>query len=110
MFQRAIDADSGFALAHAGLPFTHFQDAFIGYTDEPKSERERAKVLAERSLELDPMDPFVNLTMGRADWLNGDVEGCGVWLERSIELNPNYAFAIYNRALVLLPVVAEIAS
>ncbi|MEZ5935412.1 MAG: winged helix-turn-helix domain-containing protein [Alphaproteobacteria bacterium] len=100
MFQRAIDADPEFARAHAGLSFTHFQNAFIGYTRTPEADRKKAKILAERGLELDPMDPFANLTMGRADWLNGDIEGCRVWLERSIALNPNYAFAIYNCALV----------
>ena len=100
MFQRSIDADPGFARAHAGLSFTHFQNAFIGYTRDTEIERGKAMLLAERGLDLDPMDPFANLTMGRAEWLNGDVEGCRSWLERSIELNPNYAFAIYNCALV----------
>ena len=100
MFQRSIDADPGFARAHAGLSFTHFQNAFIGYTRETEIERKKAMLLAERGLNLDPMDPFANLTMGRAEWLNGDVEGCRAWLERSIKLNPNYAFAIYNCALV----------
>lgn len=100
MFQRSIDTDPGFARTHAGLSFTHFQNAFIGYTKETEIERGKAMLLAERGLALDPMDSFANLTMGRAEWLNGDVEGCRSWLERSIELNPNYAFAIYNRALV----------
>ncbi|MGI9409574.1 MAG: hypothetical protein ACR2OV_05845 [Hyphomicrobiaceae bacterium] len=51
-------------------------------------------------MELDPLDPFTNLTMGRAQWLAGDLESSLPWMERSISLSPNFAFAIYNSALV----------
>ena len=99
MFDRAIIADAGFARAHAGLSFTHFQNAFIGYAKEADAERGLARQHAERSLELDPLDPFANLSMGRATLLAGDLDGCGAWFDRSIELSPNYAFAIYTRAM-----------
>lgn len=99
MFSRAIDADPNFARAHAGLSFTHFLNAFIGYTPDVAGERRRARAQAERGMELDPLDPFANLTMGRAHMLVGDIEGGRAWFERCVELNPNYAFAIYNRAL-----------
>ncbi len=55
---------------------------------------------AVRGLELDALDPFVNLTMGRTEWLDSDLDAALPWMERSIELSPNYAFAIYNSALV----------
>ncbi len=55
---------------------------------------------AVRGLELDALDPFVNLTMGRTEWLYNDLDAALPWIERSIELSPNYAFAIYNSALV----------
>ncbi len=99
MFDRAITADAGFARAHAGLSFTHFQNAFIGYAREAEAERRLAREHAERSLELDPLDPFANLSMGRATLLAGDLEGCNTWFDRSVELSPNYAFAIYTRAM-----------
>src|SRR5258706_16154937 len=51
-------------------------------------------------MELGPLDPFVNLTMGRSEWLAGDLEAGLPWMERSISLSPNYAFALYNSALV----------
>lgn len=100
MFERAISVDDGFARAHAGLSFTHFQNAFVGYSRDPDKDRQLARQLAERSLELDPFDPFGNLTMGRADMLSGDLDRSATWFDRSIELSPNFAFAIYNRALV----------
>jgi len=99
MFGRAVAADPGFARAHAGLSFTHFQKAFVGYSKDTEGERCLARACAEKGMALDPLDPFANLTLGRAHMLVGDVEGALSWFDRSVELNPNYAFAIYNRAL-----------
>ncbi len=100
LFERAISVDGNFARAHAGLSFTHFQNAFIGYTPDREAERRLARQTAERSLELDPFDPFANLTMGRAEMLVGELDGSMTWFDRSIELSPNFAFAIYNKALI----------
>lgn len=95
LFERAIAMEPGFARAHAGLSFTHFQNAFLRYHDTAHSAR-----LAERSaaacLERDPLDPFGHLTMGRAHWLRDDVEGSLPWLARACALNPNYAQAKYS--------------
>jgi tetratricopeptide (TPR) repeat protein len=51
-----------------------------------------------RGLELDPIDPFVNFTMGRTYWLTGDLDGGLAWLERATSISPNYAQGIYARA------------
>jgi len=99
MFCRAIESDRNFARAHAGLSFTHFQNAFVGYAKDATAERRLAREHADRSMELDPLDPFANLTVGRAVMLSGDIDSSVSWFARSVELNPNYAFAIYNRAL-----------
>ena len=100
MFDRAVTADQGFARAHAGLSFTHFQNAFLGHAGDHGEQRSLARLYAEKGLQLDPFDPFVNLMMGRSQWLSGDLDAGVPWLERSVELSPNYAFAIYNRALL----------
>jgi tetratricopeptide (TPR) repeat protein len=57
-----------------------------------------ARRFAVRGLELDPMDPFVNFTMGRTFWLEGDLESSLAWLERATSISPNYAQGIYARA------------
>jgi hypothetical protein len=36
--------------------------------------------------------------MGRAAWLTGDLEGALPWLDRAVELNPNYAQGKYSGA------------
>ncbi len=98
LFQRAVALDSRFARAHAGLSFVHFQTAFMRYTDDIAGEIRQARLCAERGLELDPLDPFVNFTMGRSYWLEGDLESSLSWLERSTSVSPNYAQGIYARA------------
>ena len=98
LFERAVAQDPGFARAHAGLSFVHFQTAFMGHADDLARERALSRSYAERGLDLDPLDPFVNFTMGRTYWLEGDLESGLAWLERATSLSPNYAQGIYARA------------
>jgi TolB-like protein len=98
LFQRAITLDPRFARAHAGLSFVHFQTAFMSYTGDVSGEKQLARQFAERGLELDSLDPFVNFTMGRSYWLEGDLDGSLGWLERATSISPNYAQGIYARA------------
>ncbi len=98
LFERAIKQDPNFARAHAGLSFVHFQTAFMGHADDLAGERSLSRSYAQRGLDLDPLDPFVNFTMGRTFWLEGDLESGLAWLERATSLSPNYAQGIYARA------------
>ena len=98
LFRQAATQDPGFARAHAGLSFVHFQMAFMHYADDLAGEIALARRFALRGLELDPMDPFVNFTMGRTFWLEGDLEGSLAWLERATSISPSYAQGIYARA------------
>jgi TolB-like protein/Tfp pilus assembly protein PilF len=98
LFQRAVTQDPGFARAHAGLSFVHFQTAFMHHSNDLAGEIALARRFAVRGLELDPMDPFVNFTMGRTFWLEGDLESSLAWLERATSISPNYAQGIYARA------------
>ncbi len=99
-FSRAIALDPAFARAHAGLSFTHFQNAFLGYSVDRSGNQALAARSADKGVELDPLDPFALLTKGRAEWLAGKPEDALPWLERSIALSPNYAFAIYNSGVL----------
>lgn len=98
LFEKAIAADPHFARAHAGRSFLHFQTAFLQNTNAVQQHVAAARHAAERGVELDPLDPFVNFTMGRSFWLEGDLESSLIWLERSTELHPNYAEGVYARA------------
>lgn len=98
LFEQAVRQDPEFARAFAGLSFVHFQNAFLHQSDDVVTEIVRARQYSERGLEIDPLDPFVNFTMGRSYWLEGDLERALSWLERSTSLSPNYAQGIYARA------------
>lgn len=98
LFRKAIACDPRFARAHAGLSFIHFQSAFLHYTDDRAGEAASSRRLAERAVELDPLDPFVNVTMGRSYWLEGDLQSSLLWLERATSISPNFAQGIYARA------------
>lgn len=97
LFARSLELEPGFARAHAGLSFAHFEDAFLGFADDPGRAAELARRSAEASLEHDPLDPFCNLVMGRAFWLRNELEASLPWLDRAMALNPNYAQAKYAR-------------
>lgn len=98
LFERATEIEPGFARAHGGLSFGHFQNSFLQYGSNRGEDAGKAMRCAEQALMLDPLDPFANLNMGRAHWLTGEVDASLGWLDRAIYLNPNYAQALYSRA------------
>lgn len=97
-FSRAVEQDPAFARAHAGMSFVHFQTAFLRQTDDIASAIRLARDYAQRGVDIDPLDPFVNFTMGRTYWLEGDLDRSLSWLERATSLSPNYAQGIYAQA------------
>ncbi|MCP4382556.1 MAG: transcriptional regulator, partial [Hyphomicrobiales bacterium] len=98
-FKDAITKEPGFARAHACLSFTSFQNAFMHYVPDRAAAIEEARRSAEKSLELDLLDPFGNYSMGRVCWLQGDLEGGTSWLDRGLQISPNFAQAHYVKAL-----------
>lgn len=98
LFAHAVDQDPDFARAHAGLSFVHFQTAFMRQTDDVSAEIALARSCARQGLDIDPLDPFVNYTMGRSFWLEADLERASSWLERATSLSPNYAQGMYALA------------
>lgn len=92
---RATELDPEFARAFAALSFTSFQVAFLNYKSDASVEIPNAQRFAERSVELDPTDPFGNYTYGRSQWLRGEQEDGQAWIEQSINLSPSFARAIY---------------
>ena len=99
-FKSAVAREPGFARAHAGLSFVSFQQAFMGYGDDPTRHKQEALARAEKSLELDLLDPFGNHCMGRAKWMEGDLDAADTWLSRSLEISPNFAQGHYLRSLI----------
>ena len=99
-FKQAIILDPQFARAHAALSYTEFQNCFQMFGHDLDHHRDLALSHAERAVMLDELDPFGNLTLGRAKWLFGDVENGIGWVDRALQFNPNYAFGFYNSGLL----------
>ena len=74
--------------------------------DDLSGETALARHCAERGLELDPIDPFVNFTMGRSFWLVGDLDSSLPWLERATALSPQLRAGHLRPRLDRIPVGA----
>jgi TolB-like protein len=98
-FETAVRLDPTFARAHAGLSFTHFQNAFQGWA-ERGPEIDRAFDAAGQSLMVDDRDPAAHWAMGRALWLRGSQDQSVLELEQAIDLSPNFALGHYTLAFV----------
>ena len=101
-FERATKEDPQLARAHAGLSFTSFLEAFLRMTPDPALAARDARRHAERGLEVDPLDPFANFTMGRTFWLTDEPDIAADWLARAMALNPNYAQGFYASAFTAM--------
>jgi TolB-like protein len=98
-FQTAVRLDPTFARAYAGLSFTHFQNAFQGWTAR-EPEIERAFATAGQALMVDDRDPAAHWAMGRALWLRGRQDQSVIELEKAVDLSPNFALGHYTLAFV----------
>jgi TolB-like protein/Tfp pilus assembly protein PilF len=99
-FEQAVAKDPDYAPAHAwhAIACTHLADDFLA----PREVYPRARLSAERALELDPRLAEAHAVQGAIkmfyDW---DVTGAERALTRSLELNANSALARTYYALLL---------
>ena len=101
-FERATRLDPHFASAFAALSFTSYQSAAMRWAPDRDRAIDQARAQAERSLLLDPLDPFANLSEGRLFLLLGRPEDGRPWLDRSVQLSPSYAKGYYSRGFAAM--------
>lgn len=94
-FQTAIRLDPTFARPYAGLSFTHFQDAFLGWRQRDAAIEE-AYGTASEGIMADDRDPASHWALGRALWLKGGQDECLGELQTAIDLSPNFALGHYT--------------
>ena len=92
-FERAIDQEPDFALAHAGLADSHLLLSDYGF-DAAECGFSKARSEVERALELDPLLAEAHVSIASIltsyDWAFEEAE----WhYRRAIQLNPGYAAA-----------------
>jgi DNA-binding SARP family transcriptional activator/TolB-like protein len=98
-FETAARLDPSFSRPYAGLSFTHFQNAFLGWGDRAR-ETDLAYRTAAQSLLADEHDPVAHWAMGRALWLRGQGSESLGELDAAVELSPNFALGHYTLAFV----------
>jgi DNA-binding SARP family transcriptional activator len=98
-FETATRTDPTFARAHAGLSFTHWQDAFQGWSDRSRSI-DLAYAAAGQSVMTDDRDPAAHWAMGRALWLRNQHDQSVGELSTAVDLSPNFALGHYSLAFV----------
>ncbi|WP_162530078.1 winged helix-turn-helix domain-containing protein [Stappia sp. BW2] len=100
LFTQSLERDPYFSGAMGGLSFTHFQSAFMRFSEDPAAEVEQARVLAQQAVETDRLDPFAHFNAGRCSWLDGQLEDSIAWFDRATSLSPSFAQGVYTRGLV----------
>ncbi len=98
-FEMAVRLDPGFARPYAGLSFTHFQDAFLGWAGRDEAA-ESAYRVASQGLMADELDPSAHWALGRAHWLRGRLSESLAELDTCVDLSPNFAHGHYTLAFV----------
>jgi serine/threonine protein kinase/Flp pilus assembly protein TadD len=100
MFQRAIEIDPNYALAHAGVAYCC---AFLYmYFDARASNLNQADQASKRAVELDPQLAEAHVARGFAVSLRKDFEEAEKYLRHGLELDPNSYDAAYFYARALL--------
>ena len=101
-FQQAVEIDSNYALAYAGLADAYYLLPFAG--DKPPREAvPKAKAAAMKALEFDESLAEAHVSLAGAagaydwDWLRSEMG-----FKRAIELNPGYATAHHWYGLYLM--------
>jgi serine/threonine-protein kinase len=91
-FERAVETDPSYALAHAALAESYCSLGVFGL--EPEIARPRATAAIKRALAIDDGLPEVQAALGmKRYYLDWDWEGAETAFERAIELSPDYVLA-----------------
>jgi tetratricopeptide (TPR) repeat protein len=103
-FEKAIEKDSGYAMAWAGLADTYISLSNFGVLSSQDALR-RARAAAEKALELDHSlaGPLVTLAQVKMNY-EWDWDGAERLYKRAIELSPNYGTAHLGYATYLAEV------
>jgi len=96
LFEAAIEEAPTLAVAFAGAEEACFYQITGNYFGVSHSLRTKMIDFGRRAVELDDLDAFTHLALGRALNLQGDHDGAISELETAIRLNPSYAWAHYS--------------
>ena len=88
MYEKAIQFDSAYAQAHAGIAYSHYRDVFLGFAADPPDSLEKCLNAARRAVALDRSDYLGYLVLSLAYGQSGQFDLSHVAAEKAIEANP----------------------
>jgi adenylate cyclase len=100
-FEKALEVDRGYALAYALLAWTHWHDAFIGWSESRELSLERASSLAEKARVLDDALPDVYALQGAIHLLRREYDEAIEAGKKAVAYNPNHATNTALLAMIL---------
>jgi adenylate cyclase len=101
IYERAIELDPDFALAHATLAWTHLIDWMVQWSDDPNTP-ERAFELAQRALALDDSVGSAHSVLAYQRAYKGHYQEAVAEAEKAILLNPSDANGLFHLAIMLI--------
>jgi TolB-like protein len=88
-FQKAIDLDSSYAPAYAGMAVSFAHEYYETWCTDPEHANTRAYELACKTVKLDDTNIMGLYALAEAYFLRGEHERAVIEIERAIENNPN---------------------
>ncbi|MFQ5664706.1 MAG: BTAD domain-containing putative transcriptional regulator [Terriglobia bacterium] len=89
LLQRAHEADPNWARPLGGLAFTYWYEARRGWTKDREGWVRKGVELAERAIEMDPLETLGYMQLGNFYQLKGDHERAIELREKAVEIAPN---------------------
>ena len=102
LFERAIELDTGFSQAYAGLALSYHRDIYTGFADDPEAWIAECLKAAEQAVEIDDRDPFAHAMLGFALIWSQKPQLAIVQCEKAIAFNPSSAWGHGVLAFALL--------
>ena len=101
LFKAATDLDPQFALAFAGLAFTHNEDLVSQWSESPPDSIAELETAARKAVLLDNNEPWGQLALGLYCRFAGQLEKATAAFESAVRLDPSLGAGWYFLAGVL---------
>lgn len=91
LFLKAVERDPDFALAHAGISLSCYNEVIDGYSVNSAKWLAQGLAAGEKAVTLDDKDSFCHFALGRTFALAGQGDRAIAELEKSVGFNPSFA-------------------